>query len=222
MTYRLPWHRRIFKQLWFQRLACWVLAQILKLLRLTYRTELVVHPEASSIIEGEENAIFCFWHGRMIVLPFYYPKKLPMHVLISHHRDGALIARLISHFGIQSVRGSSSRGVKEATRILEQLLYKGHNIAITPDGPRGPVQQAAKGAAFIAKRSGKKLLPVSYSASRAKRLSSWDKFMIPLPFARIVLEVGAPITAQEDGDVRLSLETSLNQLTDRVDQRAAS
>lgn len=223
--FRLPWHKRIFKHPLFQDFSTWLIATLIKLMAITFRVEMVVAPGATVFLQSQDNAIFCFWHGRLILFPLYKPKKRQMHVLISHHRDGELIAKVIRHFNIASIRGSSSKGVKSATKSMIQILNAGHNISITPDGPRGPNRKAASGAAYLCRLSHRPMLPMTYSASRCKRLSSWDRFMIPLPFARIVVQVGEPIWPQHEGEKlsieRLTerLETEMNRLTDLADMQ---
>lgn len=141
---------------------------------------------------GEKRAIFVFWHGRMIMMPFLKPPG-NMAVLISHHNDGSLITTTMERFGIGAVRGSKSQGSSEAVRGLVEAAQQGKNIAITPDGPRGPFQVPAPGAIYVAMRSGLPIIPIAYSASRHWRLRSWDKFMIAKPFSRIAFLVGDPI-----------------------------
>lgn len=143
-----------------------------------------------------------------------------MHVLISHHRDGELIARVIRHFGIRSVRGSSNRGARDAVRALIRLLAQGDNISITPDGPRGPIYEAQEGAAMLARLANVPMIPVSYSASSCFRLRSWDRFMIPRPFARVTIIADAPIAPQADvGPLKQQLESALRRITDDADRQ---
>ncbi len=226
--YRLPLHRRVFTHALFQDIAVTLATWLLRLMSLTFRVTSHVHPDAKAYADGDKSGIFCFWHGRMILLPFYKPPGRKMFVLISHHRDGELIAKAVRHFAIDSIRGSSSRGVREATRLMGEVLDQGSNVSITPDGPRGPAYVAAKGSVYMAAQTGRPMIPVTFSASRAKRLRSWDGFMIPLPFSRIVIEVGAPIQASDTQDKthieasRLQLESTLNQLTHDADQRMQS
>lgn len=225
--FRLPLRKRIFTNAWFQNIATWLIALGLKICWLTFRVTRDVHPNAQLYMEGKEAAIFCFWHGRMIVFPCTRPHDKKMHVLISHHRDGELIAKVIGNFGISSIRGSSSKGAKEATREMIAKLNDGDNVSITPDGPRGPAQKAEKGAVMLAKMSGKSIIPVSFSASCAKRLNSWDSFMIPLPFSRIVIQVGEPLYVNPKANKSQllaqcdMLENQLNHLTEQADKKVA-
>jgi lysophospholipid acyltransferase (LPLAT)-like uncharacterized protein len=184
---------------------------------LSNRKEFHIHPEAEIFMNGEKNGIFAFWHGRMMLLPAINPPR-KMHVLISEHRDGRLISQVIHHFGQDTVVGSSSRGGSEAVRNIVRLLKKGDNISITPDGPRGPNQQAAMGIVTIARLSQKPVLPVTFSASRHKRLRSWDRFMVAKPFGRLVFCIGAPIMLEQaDEAVRIGIETAMNKLVERAD-----
>lgn len=168
-------------------------------------------------MEGKENAIFAFWHGRMMLLPAINPPR-KMFVLISKHRDGLLISKVIARFGQETVEGSSSKGGSEAVRGIVRLLKQGNNISITPDGPRGPNQKAAMGIVTIAKISGKPILPVVFSATHHKRLRSWDRFMVAKPFARLKFMIGAPIEVQNaDEETRLKVENAMNHLLEKAD-----
>ncbi len=219
--FRLPLYKRIFTHPWFQDVVCWLLACLLKASLPTCRIEIRANALAQPYIDGERQAVFCFWHGRMLIFPSITPPGRPMHALISQHRDGELVAKLIRHFGIDAVRGSSSRRASTATRELVRMLQAGHNVSITPDGPRGPFQQAQKGAIMLARLAHLPIIPISYAARGHRRLRSWDRLMIPLPFTRVVVQVGEPIAV--DGDAarfdthRTVLEQTLNQLTDRAD-----
>jgi lysophospholipid acyltransferase (LPLAT)-like uncharacterized protein len=184
---------------------------------LTSRKEFHIHPDAEIFMRGEQNAIFAFWHGRMMLLPAINPPR-KMHVLISEHRDGKLISQVIHHFGQDTVVGSSSKGGAEAVRNIVRLLKKGDNISITPDGPRGPNQQAEAGIVTIAKLSGKPVLPATFYASKHKCLRSWDRFMVAKPFGRIVFCIGAPIMIEQaDEATRIAIETSMNNLVEQAD-----
>lgn len=226
--YRLPWYKRLFQHRGFQHAATWCLARLLRLCWLSFRLQYLSHPKALPYLLGEAPAIFCFWHGRMILLPFLMPKGRRMMVLISHHRDGELIARLIGYFGVESIRGSTSRGARHAATALLQALRAGHNVGITPDGPRGPVYEAQRGALHLARQSGCPIIPVSFSASGAKQLKSWDRFLIPLPFSRVRFIIDAPINVAAQTKLsglqehKAQLEQVLNDATRRADRVRAA
>jgi lysophospholipid acyltransferase (LPLAT)-like uncharacterized protein len=125
---------------------------------------------------------------------------VPVHVIISAHRDGRLIARVIGHFGLGSVAGSSTRGGAGALRGLLRLLASGACVAITPDGPRGPRRVAEPGVVALAQLSGRAVLCVGASTSRHHRLRSWDRTMLPLPFAQGAVVLAEPIHVPRDAD----------------------
>lgn len=184
----------------------WVVAILLSVaIRAIYGLSRVAYryPESAlPYLYGAHPAIFCFWHGRMIMQPFIDPPGRRMYVLMSKHRDGVFVSAVMRCFGIYSVSGSRTHG-KDAAKALRNLLAltaREQNICITPDGPRGPFQKAAPGAAYIASKTGYPILAVSFSATRHKRLSSWDKFMVPLPFGRITFVAAEPIHVSAKAD----------------------
>ncbi len=209
--------KRLLKHPRTQAILSHFLAWYIRLVMLTSRKEFHIHPDSEIFMRGEKNAIFAFWHGRMMLLPAINPPR-KMHVLISEHRDGKLISQVIHHFGQDTVVGSSSKGGAEAVRSIVRLLKKGDNISITPDGPRGPNQQAEAGIVTIAKLSRKPVLPATFYASKHKRLRSWDRFMVAKPFGRIVFCIGAPIMIEQaDEATRIAIETSMNNLVEQAD-----
>lgn len=215
--------KRIIKHPATQKTIMALLSYYIRLVMLTGRIERHVHPESEPFLRGDENAIFAFWHGRMMMLPAFCPPKRQMHVLISHHRDGELISGVIAHFGQTTIHGSSSRGGSTAVKEILRALKKGDNISITPDGPRGPVQVAQGGIVAAAKISGAPVLPTAFSATSYRRMKSWDRFMLALPFSRIVFCVDAPIRVSRDIDetaeesVRQMIESRMNSLVARAD-----
>lgn len=209
--------KRFLKHPTTQRLLSAVLACCIRLIFLANRKIYHIDPAALPYMRGEKNAIFAFWHGRMMLLPAVNPPRT-MHVLISHHRDGLLISQVIERFGQKTIAGSSSRGGAEAVRAVVRALKLGDNVGITPDGPRGPNQLAEMGVAMVAKLSGRPVLPVAFFASRHRRLRSWDRFMIAKPFGRIVFCIGAPIMVEQaDEPSRLAIERAMNMLMEKAD-----
>ncbi len=216
-------HKRLLKAPATQSAIAWLLSLFIRLVYWTNRRSYHINPAAAHLMRGEDNAIFAFWHGRMMMCPTIEPPKRKMHVLISRHRDGILISKVISHFGEATIAGSSSKGGSAAVKEIMRALKKGDNISITPDGPRGPVQVAQMGIVTVAKLTGRCVLPVTFSASRHKRLTSWDRFMIALPFGKIAFCVGAPILVSRDADdhaqeqARLEIEQAMNRLVETAD-----
>jgi lysophospholipid acyltransferase (LPLAT)-like uncharacterized protein len=128
--------------------------------------------------------VFSLWHGQMLPL-LYAHRDQGVNVLVSEHSDGEIIARIATRLGFGTVRGSTSRGAARALLRLARVLEEGGELAITPDGPRGPAKTMAPGVAIVARRAGVPVIAAAASASKAWRLKSWDRFMIPRPFATV-------------------------------------
>jgi len=219
----MSFKKRLLKAPGTQKALSWLLAMFIRLVFVTSRKTYVIDDAAQPYMQGKDNALFAFWHGRMMLLPAFDLPGRKMRVLISTHRDGLLISRVISHFGEATISGSSSKGGAGAVKEILRALKAGDNISITPDGPRGPLQIAEMGVVTIAKLAGKPIVPVTFSSTRHKRLKSWDRFMVALPFSRIVFCVGAPILVSKETDkpaeeqARLMIEQAMNGLVDAAD-----
>lgn len=163
----------------------------LHILARTWRIRVVNGEHVRDLREAGHSFIFALWHGQLLPLLWHHREE-GVRVLISEHRDGELVARAAQSLGYGLIRGSSTRGAERALISLVRELQEGHEVAITPDGPRGPAATFASGALVAAQRSDSFILPVAASADRAWRLRSWDRFMIPKPFARVTVAYGAP------------------------------
>ena len=192
------------------------------LLGKSLRIEWLGEKNLNPIRENNGRVLYAFWHGRMLILSYSH-RWQKIHVLISQHRDRELIARIIERLGFVSVRGSTTRGGTKAVFEMAKKGTSGYDVAITPDGPRGPKFKVQAGAIYIAQRSGLPILPISTSAKRRWTLSSWDGFLIPKPFSKSVIIIGEPIhvsleaTPKQLEEKRKELEESLTELTQRAD-----
>jgi lysophospholipid acyltransferase (LPLAT)-like uncharacterized protein len=157
----------------------------------TWRVRVVGREPVDALRAAGRPVAFAFWHGQMLPLVWQHRDE-GVAILVSSHRDGEIIARIIHRFGFRTVRGSSSRGAGRALLGLVRELQAGREVAVTPDGPRGPARRFAAGAIVAAQRAAAPVIPVSAHASRAWRLGSWDRFMIPKPFARVTVAYGPP------------------------------
>jgi lysophospholipid acyltransferase (LPLAT)-like uncharacterized protein len=173
---------------------------LLRAIYLTSRVTRTTPAATADYMSGNKQAIFCFWHGNMIMHPFHKPRGRKMAALISHHRDGALITSILGWLGIGTVRGSTRKGGASAMRELLAVCESGTNISITPDGPRGPLHNVAGGAAKLARHSHLPLIPVAFYASRGRTFSSWDRFFLPYPFTRIAYVLGDPVHVTDSED----------------------
>ncbi|MHC4171332.1 MAG: lysophospholipid acyltransferase family protein [Planctomycetota bacterium] len=151
----------------------------------------------------EGNNIFAFWHSRLFYLAYYSiknAKKPKISVLISMSRDGDYGVAMGRKLGQDVVRGSTSRGGHKAIRDLARKAAAGNNIAITPDGPRGPACRVNEGVIRLAQLTRARIIPVSYDATRKKKLKSWDGFIIVKPFGRVHMAFAEPVQVPRDLD----------------------
>lgn len=206
---------------------CWLAALYIRFVWLTGRWTRVGEENFRKTFEAGP-AILCFWHGRLLMAPYTWQQRHPpFRMLISAHRDGELIANTVRHFGIDWLKGSTSKGGAGALRAMVKALRAGEWVGITPDGPRGPRMRVSDGIVSLAKLSGVPILPVTYGIERGKVLGSWDRFLAALPFSRGVLVWGEPLHVPRDaGDeelavLRRELEARLNGITRDADEATA-
>lgn len=134
---------------------------------------------------------FAFWHGTLLPLVWRH-RGQGTSVLVSLHKDGEIIARVCEALGLRTLRGSTTRGGGRALLGLVRELEAGYEVAVTPDGPKGPRHHFAPGALMAAQRAKAPIVPIGVHCSSAWYLKSWDRFTIPKPFARIVVVYGEP------------------------------
>ncbi|MCX8109982.1 MAG: lysophospholipid acyltransferase family protein [Syntrophorhabdaceae bacterium] len=202
-----------------------VIYAIITFIRLTSRIEHINRSKVDESWQRGENFIICFWHGRLLMMPFANIRGKGK-VLISRHRDGEFIARVIRFFGLDAIRGSYRKKTVSSVREIMSSIRHGFDVAITPDGPKGPRYKVKKGIIELARITKAGIVPVTYSAGKKKTFKSWDRFVLPLPFSRIVFLWGEPIYINKDmdeeamEDMRLHLENKLIELTEEADRIA--
>lgn len=138
--------------------------------------------------------ILAFWHGRLLMIPMAWQRLAPMHMLISGHRDGRIIADAVRYFDVESIAGSSNQGGTGALRAMLRFVKAGDCVGITPDGPNGPAMRASSGIVAAAKLTRAPIIPITYATSRRRILGTWDRFHLPFPWSRGVYLWGEPIT----------------------------
>lgn len=157
----------------------------------------------------DEPFIIAFWHGELLMQPFLYKYLRPDHkvaAMISEHADGEVLARLIGFFGFESSRGSGRKNGAKALLSSLRKMDDGYDVAITPDGPRGPRHSMAEGIVAIAQKKKAKIVLFNYQASSFWQLKSWDKFVVPKPFSTITFFASEPICiADKDSSQALEL-----------------
>ena len=171
---------------------------LLNTLWLTCRIITVRGAEHADQILTEGNPVIpCYWHQHHIFGIWYMlqlrKRGLKVGFLISPSRDGEVPAKIAESWGLRAIRGSSNRtGARALKELYELITREGISPVNTSDGPTGPLHKFKPGAIMLAQMSGAPILPLSWAADRFWQLSSWDRFIIPKPFARIVISVGEP------------------------------
>jgi lysophospholipid acyltransferase (LPLAT)-like uncharacterized protein len=177
---------------WWIAPAAWTGSLVIRLLRRTVR--LRYHDDATirGWETGDQRFLLAFWHRHLLLMRYAYRGRR-MCVLVSRSKDGELIARVMSHLGIRTSRGSSSRGGSFGLRDMLRAARSGSDLAITPDGPRGPLREVQPGVVLLAAASGLPMIPVAIAASRAREVGSWDRMPVPLPGSRVEIVYGEPL-----------------------------
>ncbi|HWD19853.1 MAG TPA: lysophospholipid acyltransferase family protein [Verrucomicrobiae bacterium] len=208
---------------WQKRAAAWL---VIGLLRLTIGTWRRVWIDSAAYPETRGPVIFCVWHNRLPLALGAYDHTVRARwpsagigAMISASRDGSFLSAVAESFGITPIRGSSSRRGPQALLEAKTLMEKNYSIVITPDGPRGPKYQIHDGIILLAQLTGRPIIPTSNYVSAKIQLRSWDRFQIPLPFARCELRYAAPLwiprdlTDSQREELRLQLQNAMLQIT---------
>lgn len=211
--------------MWHQRLAAILIYILIRTVAVTVRFRLADPFSLLNKAPGEK-LIYSFWHNRLALVAIlrrrYVLRFAPerrMAGMVSASRDGGLLARVLEHFDIEPVRGSSSRRGGQALREMVSWAESGYDLAITPDGPRGPCYTVQDGVISTAQLTGLPIVPVSYHLNWKIRSKSWDRFQIPLPFARCEITVGQILRVPREAsdaereELRRRLETELRAIT---------
>jgi lysophospholipid acyltransferase (LPLAT)-like uncharacterized protein len=210
---------------WYERLGAWLIHLLVRSVSATLRYRWDDRTGFFGV-SSPQPAIYCTWHNRLALsMAAYYgyarkhnPTK-GIAAMVSASKDGAFLAAILECFQVQPVRGSSSRRGAQALLELTTWAEQGYDLAITPDGPRGPCYQVQDGVMSLAQVTGLPIIPVSYDLNWKWRAKSWDRFVIPLPFAKCHVILGKPVRvpreAADDERERLrrTLEQNLKEIT---------
>jgi hypothetical protein len=213
---------------WQRKLSYAIIRPVVKLFLsvfwLTCRVEKIIGDEhAQKLIAKGEPIIPCYWH-QMHIFGSWYMKQLQKRglkigFLISPSVDGEIPAKIAESWGAVAIRGSSNRTGARALRDMYNTIMKDKVSPVTTsDGPNGPIHVFKQGAVMLAQITQSPMLPIAYAASRYWEVNSWDKFIIPKPFSRIVIAVGAPHYIEKKSDAetleleRIAMENAVNQL----------
>ncbi len=182
--------------------------------------------EFEKLVADNDGGIFVAWHGRALLLPYFWRNSRQMKALVSPHNDGRIITRLLRGFKILSIDGSSDRKALPAALNIVRELEQGTVVALISDGPRGPRMRLNKSVIYFAQKTGKPIMGFTYSSRGAKVLTkSWDAMLLPKPFASGAVVATKPLfvpataTEEEMEQMRQTFEAELNQLTLELDRR---
>ncbi len=169
------------------------------------------------------SVVYCVWHGK-ILIPSYMMRGRGIAVIVSQHRDGQIAAEVLSSLGYYVIRGSSTRGGTGALARAISALKEGRDVVFVGDGPRGPYHRLKPGCIYAAAKTGKPVICASYAASPSKKLSSWDRFTLFPPFAKVLVKVSEPMIIPPGGEQELELwrqrvEKVLEELDREVEER---
>jgi len=216
--------KRVLRSEAVRRLFCWLAAQYIRLVHLSGRWTAVNGDVPKRYWDVGKPFILAFWHGRLLMMPYCWDRRRAIHMLISQHRDGQLIARTVGHFGIRTAAGSSTRGGAQALRTMVKALAQGDCVGVTPDGPRGPRMRASDGIVGVARLAGVPIVPAAYGTTLGRFLDTWDRFLVAWPFGRCIVVWGEPIVVDRDAGpgaaeaARQRIEDGLNAVTAEADR----
>jgi hypothetical protein len=207
------------KPKWHQRLAAALIYGLIRAVSATIRYE---WRDQTDLLARDPNqpVIFCIWHNRLALsLELYrgYLQDIGRHgrmaAMVSASKDGGLLARVLELYQVQPVRGSTSRRGRQALLELVTWGERGHDLAITPDGPRGPCYVIQEGVVSLAQLTGLPVVPVTYELTWKIRVKSWDRFQIPLPFTKCIMRLAPPVLVPREAsdDEREKLRRELEQ-----------
>ncbi len=187
----------------------------------TSRIEIEGTEEYAGLRREKKPVILLVWHGRLFLAPYFFRGRGIMP-LISPSRDGEIIAQIVERWGYKVSRGSSSHSVIRAWSEMKNVLASGGEVIIVPDGPRGPARVLKIGCLKLAQQTGAVLVPFTFSASRRKKLKSWDSFMIFPPFSRVKALIGKPVTVDPAlcGNALEEERRRIEALLVRLDEKA--
>lgn len=187
-------------------------------IRALHATLRVRHVRAENI-DDTPRYIIAFWH-ECVLLSLHSRWRRPTTAIISQSKDGEIVSRVLELYKATTARGSSTRGGDNALREAIRAYRAGDNLAVTPDGPKGPRRVVKDGAVYLAQLTGAPIVPFHFTARKKKRLRSWDSQIVPMPFSRALYLYGPPISVPRDGNVeewRVKIEKAMNDLADEAE-----
>ncbi|MGQ9619021.1 MAG: lysophospholipid acyltransferase family protein, partial [Candidatus Aminicenantia bacterium] len=213
-----------------ERIILWIKAFITRititLLCKTVKIKLIGQENYLKAKRDGKKIISILWHGR-IIIPIYVHRKQKIRPLVSLSRDGEFASMVLKGFGYEPIRGSSSKGGREAFQKMKDAL-ENSVVAIIPDGPRGPGRVLKPGCLYLALQTGAVIIPLSFSCKKKKLLKGWDKHLIFPPFNKCFMVYGEPISVSQDlsteelESLRIQVEKKLIEMDEEADKLAST
>lgn len=209
---------------WYQRLGAWCIYTLIHAVAATLRYRW--HDRSGYFEQPAGPAIYCIWHNRLVLSAtayYHYARArnptAGAAAMVSASKDGGFLAAILECFHVHPVRGSSSRRGPQALLELTTWAERGYDLALTPDGPRGPCYLVQEGVMWLAQVTGLPIIPFSYHLDWKLRVRSWDRFQIPLPFSRCDMVLGPPLRVPrqasdaEREQLRQQLQRTLREIS---------
>ena len=216
-------YRKVFKRFLYGRMFLYIGLAFIKTISSTYKKK-IVRPEIElNILKRGHVPIYASWHQRFFPGITFFETRRPISIMISQSRDGELVAKIAHLLGYHAIRGSSSRGGRKALYEICEMARQGYKVGHIVDGPRGPFGIVKPGLVKIAQYSEMPILPIIISSEKKWVFNSWDRFMIPKPFSRIIIRFGDEIYVPKNlkssdfEEKRLSIERTLKELYAETD-----
>ena len=149
------------------------------------------------LLKSGDPIMLCVWHGRLLFPSWYIRHHTTLHIISSRHPDSELLAHVLKHWGYGLIRGSTKKGGGQVIREMAKIFKEGGMIAVTNDGPKGPVRIAKSGSIGLALNNNVKIITVTGSATKYWHMKSWDRFMLPKPFGKIKIVISSPLKIEE-------------------------
>ena len=196
---------------------------IIRVISATYRVKLINSEIETNVFEKGQIPIYASWHQRFFPGITLFARRKPISIMISRSRDGEMISGIVRLLGWYPVRGSSSKGGRQALRKIKQLVRKGYKVGHIVDGPRGPLGEVKPGLVLIAQFTGMPIIPVITSAEKKWVFNSWDRFMVPKPFSRVIIRfcdemcIPKKLSSSDFEEKRAQIENTFKKLYSETD-----
>ena len=217
--------KKIGKTLVGQKIIGFLIFLITKFVFCSIKWDCIDKKTKDLIFKNKRSYIFCCWHNRLFLGPYFLPKDIIINALQSSHSDGMMTAVIFKLIKFNIIFGSSMKGGAKAFIKMVKSINRGESIAITPDGPKGPKEKVKDGIIKLAQVTGAPIVPLVWNTKKSKTITSWDNFLIPYPFSRGLYLFGKPIYINRNLSEtnfykkKIKVEKEINNLTTLIDKK---